>query len=483
MSGYQDWKEQEYLVTSLSLDSLNPRLPEIDKKLSQKELIEELIKHEDVYEIAKSVSENGYYPVERLICINENGKKTVVEGNRRLAALKLLLSPECAPVKEQKKYKKLSESISLDQIKKVKVTIAPDRKSANHYIRNKHTSPTVKSWKPIQQANFYKNLINSGITIGNIVKEYAIPMSEIRDFLQLLDMYNIACNLELPEKLKEAVLDTRNFQASTLKRVYQNQRIQSFLGINFDANKKLIGKIKKEEFEKGYKKLVTDIVDGKIDSRILNDNKGVEKYLKDISDFKPDTKSGSFHIDDLVDDEKKPRIVNEDIQKQVKKTTSKLSTLIPKDIKCTVDNEKIKSIFKELRNLKVSGYVNSVSILLRVLLEMSLAHYLDTSGTIKEIQEKRKKNNPGNHHPNYYPTLSEMLKYVLHDDVKISTLNTQARKALTMLVDARDNIYSKDFLDLFVHNKFVMPSESQLRTFWEQLEPIFKVTLVENTEE
>jgi hypothetical protein len=481
MAGYQNWKEQEYVVTNLSLDPLNPRLPEIDKKLSQQELIQELIKYEDVYEIAKSITENGYYPVERLICIKENNKKVVVEGNRRLAALKLLISPESAPSKEQNKYRKLSEIIPLNQIKKVKVTIAPDRKSANHYIRNKHTSPTVRPWKPIQQAKFYKNLVESGSTISGISKEYVIPLSEIKDSLQLLDMYNIACNLHLSENIKNSVLDTRQFPATTLQRAYQNQKIKNFLGIDFDANKKLIGKAKKEEFTKGYKKLITDIVEGNIDSRKLNKNEDIDSYLKSISDHKPNLrKKGKFHINDLVEGEKKPKTSIKKTDEPARKAKKKSTSLIPSEIKCTIENEKIRNLFKELKKLKVEDYINSVSILLRVLLELSLVHYLDVTDKTKDVCKKLKNKHPKQSYPRHYsPTLSEMLNYILCGDDSISNLNPQAIKALRQLVSSSGTIYSKDFLDSLVHNKFVMPSEPQLRTFWEQLEPIFKVTLME----
>jgi hypothetical protein len=481
MIGYQNWKESEYLVTSLSLDPLNPRLPEIDKKLSQKELIEELIKHEDVYEIAKSISEDGYYPVERLICVKEDNKKYIVEGNRRLAALKLLISPESAPDGEQKKYRTLSNSISLEQIKKVKVTIAPDRKSANHYIRNKHTSPTVRPWKPIQQAKFYKNMIASGSTIADISKEYMVSVGEITENLQLLDMYNIACGIKLPDGVKEFVLDSRRFPVSTLQRAFQNQEIKRFLGIDFDSNKKLVGKVNKEEFIKGYAKLVIDIVNQDLDSRIINKEADVKSYLNKIKGYKPNlSRKDEFYINDLVDGEKKTKITSNSGKDAAKKKTKRSTSLISSDFRCTVENERIKSIFKELRKLKVEDYINSVAILLRVLLELSLAHYLDETGKIQEVRKDLQKKNPRKqYHVDYYPTLSEILDYVLYVDSNISDLNTQARKALMKLVSARETIYDKDFLDLFVHNKFVMPSEPQLRTFWEQLMPIFAVTLKE----
>ena len=92
------WKEREFKVTSLSLDSQNPRIPEFGGAPTVRQIIAALIEYEDVLELAKSIVQfGGLYPSEALICVEENGEKVIVEGNRRLAALKLLDSPDVAP--------------------------------------------------------------------------------------------------------------------------------------------------------------------------------------------------------------------------------------------------------------------------------------------------------------------------------------------------------------------------------------------------
>ncbi len=67
MKSYAKWKDSELSVTRLFLDPLNPRLPIADMSLSQADLIEELVVHDDVYGLAKSITEKGYYPGESLI--------------------------------------------------------------------------------------------------------------------------------------------------------------------------------------------------------------------------------------------------------------------------------------------------------------------------------------------------------------------------------------------------------------------------------
>ncbi len=99
MIDYSKWKESQLTVTNLLLDPINARIPGSSPTLSQRELLADLVENDKVLDLAKSIVDNGFFPVESLIMVEESKKKYVVEGNRRLAALKLLISPEMAPDK------------------------------------------------------------------------------------------------------------------------------------------------------------------------------------------------------------------------------------------------------------------------------------------------------------------------------------------------------------------------------------------------
>jgi len=87
-----DWKSEPVAVDDLLLDPNNPRLRDvgIDEKASQTEILEALWRGMAVDEVALSIANNGFYPHEPLFAAKEGGKLYVVEGNRRLAAVKLL---------------------------------------------------------------------------------------------------------------------------------------------------------------------------------------------------------------------------------------------------------------------------------------------------------------------------------------------------------------------------------------------------------
>ena len=155
MIDYSKWKESQLTVTNLLLDPHNPRIPDSGESLSQRDLLADLVQNDKVHELAKSIVENGYYPVEALIIVREHKKKYVVEGNRRLAALKLLLSPETAPEQSwERRFRALANRIDPNAVRKVKVIRAPSREAAAPVIMSRHTRSQVERWSPVMQAKF-----------------------------------------------------------------------------------------------------------------------------------------------------------------------------------------------------------------------------------------------------------------------------------------------------------------------------------------
>lgn len=79
-----------FKTNRLCFDSSNPRLF-LDEDLDELELVKHLWREFAVDELALSIASNGFFNHEPLFVASEDGKYVVVEGNRRLAAVKLLL--------------------------------------------------------------------------------------------------------------------------------------------------------------------------------------------------------------------------------------------------------------------------------------------------------------------------------------------------------------------------------------------------------
>ena len=90
-----NWPIEEYAIAELYLDQQNIRTPISDE--DQNALIRDMFMNEYAFEIVRSFVQNDVFPDEFPICIKENGKRIIIEGNRRLAALKAINEPDIIP--------------------------------------------------------------------------------------------------------------------------------------------------------------------------------------------------------------------------------------------------------------------------------------------------------------------------------------------------------------------------------------------------
>ena len=91
----QDNNIKQLNIDQLLLDMENPRLPRSIEH-AEEPIFKYLARETSIEELMKAIGENNFFPGEPLIvCPNlENPDKyTVIEGNRRLTALRLLENP------------------------------------------------------------------------------------------------------------------------------------------------------------------------------------------------------------------------------------------------------------------------------------------------------------------------------------------------------------------------------------------------------
>lgn len=115
-------------VDRIFLYEENPRHEPIE---SEPEIIEYLCRDEQVYNLARSISEAGTNPLELLGLVEiagSGGKKSYQawEGNRRLCAIKLLNDPDRAPAHLRKDFARLSSNSAHVPIKRVPSVVFDD---------------------------------------------------------------------------------------------------------------------------------------------------------------------------------------------------------------------------------------------------------------------------------------------------------------------------------------------------------------------
>lgn len=479
MIDYTQWERKTAKVSNLLLDPENPRIPPTENALAQDELLAELVEHDHVYDLAKQISVKGYYADESLITApRRDGKLVVVEGNRRLAALKALLSPDAVVDKHRQKFRALSAQIPKSMIESVPIIIAPSRDVALPRVAEKHTRPLLEQWKPAQQARFYRSLLEGGKSIKEICGNYGLTEGELTEFLRMDILYQMACSLDLQEDVQRKVENPRKFPITNLERLLESQPGRNFLCVETDPKYGFKGRVPTTEFKRGFVKVVADVAEGNVTSRDLNDNNSIRAYLKTIEKYKPDqNKRGSFKSNDIIKKPKTPAVTMPTKQKRTPGHRLPRG-LIPSDLKCGVSSQRVHNVFNELRRLKpVAEFRNAVAIMLRVFLELSVSHYIQQTGKTKnllDIHAKQKQNRP-----DWHPSLRQQLDFMLKQmDLPLEPLE---RKALNQFLSSKHTAFTLDSLDLFVHNKNAQPTEPELRAIWGKVESLFRIVLVEPT--
>ena len=156
-------------VSDLTFDLKNPRLPEFDltDNATETEVIKVLWEAMDVREVVMSIAASGFYSYEPLIVAQEGGQNIVIEGNRRLAAVKILLNPVLAenlkdlPVITEDAKKALQEL----------PTVRGTREDAWRYLGFKHVNGPAK-WSSYAKSLYIAEIHrNFGIELENIAKQ------------------------------------------------------------------------------------------------------------------------------------------------------------------------------------------------------------------------------------------------------------------------------------------------------------------------
>lgn len=157
------WITKRRSVAVLHLDAKNPRLGRETSARAPREIVQYLFEHDKALEVAQSIATRGYFPNEPLLAIQDGDRVVVVEGNRRLAALKALREPGLLSGPMQRNVERLSRQIEdPGEIASVPVTLAPSRRATDRQIAGRHVGTPVLAWQAENRASFRLLAIFSG---------------------------------------------------------------------------------------------------------------------------------------------------------------------------------------------------------------------------------------------------------------------------------------------------------------------------------
>jgi hypothetical protein len=158
-------------VEDLRFDTSNPRYSG-DRLKNDTEIIRFLYASADLSELLQSISANGYIDIEPLVVTLSGSHYVVLEGNRRLAAIKLLsdskLAKSCdVPIPE-------ITDTAKETLKEVTVYRVKSREEARDFIGFKHINGPYR-WDSLAKARFaadwYKRERKNGLTLREIARK------------------------------------------------------------------------------------------------------------------------------------------------------------------------------------------------------------------------------------------------------------------------------------------------------------------------
>ena len=224
-------------VTNLLLDLENPRFGFLEVK-TEEEALSVLAEQANLKELWDSISSQGWLQLEPMVCIpseNDVGKFVVIEGNRRLAALKTLLDPSILDTRLQKRVPKLSAE-SKTSLQSIEITVVPDRRSADAYVGFKHVNGP-SSWGSLPKAKFAADMFRRYATAGDppetALKRVTDALGDTSaSMLRMLVAYEVLQQAIELEILDRQLAEGKNFDFSHLYTMLPTPASRAFIGLS-----------------------------------------------------------------------------------------------------------------------------------------------------------------------------------------------------------------------------------------------------------
>jgi hypothetical protein len=430
-------------VASLLIDTKNPRF--LESNAAQREALRASARYQDakLVALAEHIVKHGLNPIEITMVMRKPGNQdryVVLEGNRRLVALRALERPEVLdgvlPSKMVSTLRKLSEQYLKNPARYIDCYIVPNREEARPWIKLRHgrdlKGAGIEKWGSQETDRFESR---SGLRLH----------SQILDYLE--DHGHIA-----PAERKAV-------PAASFRRLIETPPVAAKAGVQLSKGK-LEFTAPVPNSVKILKTIVTDLTTKTIktgDIYTVDQRREYAKGLPSASASKKPAKAMPVTTASAPITAPTPsRVV-------VTQPAKPRDRLIPVGVTLNISVPRITEIVeREFRGLSLETYTNAVSVLFRVFLELSCDAYIDDISTVIVP-------------PNIKPqdrTLSLKLNLFTEDLFNKKRLSDQEAQPVRRAAQHGSFLApSVTTMHSYVHNRFMFPPPSDLRVAWDNLQP------------
>lgn len=227
----------DYIASAnLLFDGQNPRMVEFGvNEYSEEQLINLLWREMAVEELVMSILAMGFFDHEPLYVMRRSdGKMIVLEGNRRLAAIKSILNPEMVKGDRMRKFeKRITPEITDKLTNRIPVIELASREDAWRLLGFKHVNGPAK-WGSYAKAKYIVDIHrNFNISLEQIAEQIGDTNKTVKKLYQGMMV------IEQAEKNSEFSIDdikTPRLYYSHLYTALGYEKFRNYLGITDDAD-------------------------------------------------------------------------------------------------------------------------------------------------------------------------------------------------------------------------------------------------------
>ena len=234
-------------LDELRLDLDNYRIP--TRREDEAAALQYLFASEDVLGSATEIIRDGYFDNEVPIVTRGDGGYVVLEGNRRVSALKTLSDPSLAPNAEAKEgIDRLLTRYAIeaeDLPTRIRVMVAPNREAAAPYVARLHTGRTKRQWTTDQQATYYYSLLGPNYTFADLRAAY--PGVDIPRNIKRAVVRRFLAGVQFSDPALHDYVAGPTLKMSSFEYAFRNATLAGLIGLEFDNEGQLVPRSKTPE--------------------------------------------------------------------------------------------------------------------------------------------------------------------------------------------------------------------------------------------
>lgn len=222
-------------VAELRFDPDNPRIPTDVDPTDEQAVLDWMLQDAGLVELMGSIAVNGFFPAEPLLITPaESGSGYwVLEGNRRLAAVKLLLEPERAPRRKVAVAAAAAEVVDQDALSRLPCVEFGHRRDVLDYLGYRHITG-IKEWEPAAKARYLRELYNEhlGHSGDDVYRKIARIIGSRSDYvMRLLGSLDLLEEIASDQELEDLGVSYEDISFSLLTLALNYTSISRYLNL------------------------------------------------------------------------------------------------------------------------------------------------------------------------------------------------------------------------------------------------------------